>query len=222
MARANERRVFVPCGVIGQHQRPDHRESRRVLREIGRIPLVDEAAVAAGKVEQLDRPADQAVVAGHYAGGQKLQPRVAVVHELLVERTVHVGLVRTHLDAANGNPDHAVQFPVAAIEAALDLVRVSAFIQGQAMQRQRLGGGLDVQQAPAAGPPPERGELLVRSARGQERVGHAAEALAQELVPVALGLPRRRAAIQNCRPVERFGPGPSELVPAPPETSHSG
>ena len=213
-AGPHERRIVVPVRIVGEHQRPDHREGRRVLRQIGGETLVDEAPVAAREVEQLDGALDQPVVAGHHAGGQQFQTRVAVVHELLVEGAVHIGLMRAHLDAADGKLDDAGQLVVAAVEAALVLVGIAVLVERQAVQHQRLGGRLHAEQAPAARPPPERREFLVRAALGQERVGHAAEGLADEFAAVAFGL--------RIRQVERLGPTPGQLRPAPPETSHNG
>ena len=84
-------------------------------------------------------------------------------------------------------------------------MRVAAFVEGQAVQRQRLGGGLDVQQAPAAGPPPERGELLVRLRR---RAGTCPSCRGKLLPRNSLRLP----LACEFRPIERLGPGPCELV----------
>ena len=159
-ARPDKLGIVMPAGVVMEHQRPDQGEGRRVLRQIGGIAFIDESPVAAREIEQLDGPLDQPVVARHHAGGEQFQARVAVVHELLVKWAVHVGFVRAHLNAAHGQRNDPRQFGIAAVKSAFVLVGIAALVQGETVKGQRFRRGFDGDQAPAPGPPPQRGEFL--------------------------------------------------------------
>ena len=122
-----------------QHQRPDQGEGGRILRQKSGKTLVDETPIAPREIQQFDGAFDQAVVAGHDPGGEQLESGVAVVHELLVERAIHVGFMGAHLDAADRQADDAGQFRVAAVEGGFIFVGVAGFVQERAVDGQRLG-----------------------------------------------------------------------------------
>ena len=134
----------------------------------------------------VDGLAREAVVAGHGVGDERLDARVAHVLQLLVVGAVHVGLVRAGSGGAPADLPEAPERRVPGVEAAALLEGVAGEVHGQAVEGERLGGGLHLDPHVAPRAPPQRVEDASRAAVRDDLVLVADEALALEVVAVAL------------------------------------
>jgi hypothetical protein len=178
------------------HADPQQRERRDELLRRARVAAVGDPLRAPRALEGLDRLAGEAVVAGHGVGDEGLDARVAHVLELLVVGAVHVGLVRAGSGGAPADLPEAPERRVPGVEAAALLERVSGEVHGQAVEGEGLGGGLHLDPHVAPRAPPQRVEDASRPAVRDDLVFVADEALALEVVAVAL-LPGLRGLEQR-------------------------
>ena len=135
----------------------------------------------------LDGLAREPVVAGNRVGDEGLDPGVADVLELLVVRAVHVRLVSAEAGGAPSRFPDLRERRVARVEASLLRERVAGGEGLETVDDERLVRRLHVDLQEPPGPPPERLEDAASSPVGQDEVGEADEALAFDLVSVALG-----------------------------------
>ena len=183
---ADEGGVVPPGPVVVDHAHPEERERGDELLRRARVAAEGDSLGAPRALEGLDRLSREPVVAGHGVGDERLDARVAHVLQLLVVGAVDVRLVRAGASRAPADLPQAPERRVAGVEAPALFEWVAGEVHGQAVEGEGLSCRFDLDPHVAPRAPPERVEDAPRAAVGDDLVLVADEALALELVAVAL------------------------------------